>query len=99
MKIFLIRRVTDADDNEAISFVVTAPDVEHARRVAAHQAGREGPGIWWDPQESTVVKIGWASRDAISSVVLRDYVNVTDSSILRDPPDNTWGHTTVARGQ
>lgn len=74
MNLYLIKRTDRADYDEARGFVVAAESFGAARKIAANNAGDEGPLTWFDPNQATCDKLGTdLTPNPVSRVILRDF--------------------------
>lgn len=70
MNLYLLERIESSEYDQAMGFVVRAPTVSVARKLASERAGDEGAEVWLDRSKTSCNIL---SNKGSECVILRDF--------------------------
>jgi hypothetical protein len=71
MQLYLVERIGSTGYDEAAGFVIRADTPKDARKMAANEAGDEGPHTWMDTRYSTCKVL---TGEGPAGIVLTDFL-------------------------
>ena len=71
MNIYLLGRLDGAGYDEVEEFVISAPDANTARQMAAKAHADEGPDFWFDTSKTKIRKVGEATNHTTPWIICR----------------------------